>query len=817
MKISSCFINDIASQTGGKIPEYTNNAVVQYLVYDTRSMFVSNGSLFLALKSPKRNGHDYIQEAYNKGIRSFLVDEDFKKPGDDINVIKVDNVLLALQKWASAHRAKIIYPVVAITGSNGKTTLKEWMNTILTPFYSISRSPRSFNSQLGVPLSLLQLEPYNKLAIIEAGISKPGEMDVLGNIIKPDITILTNVEQAHAVNFKSKEEHVAEKLLLAKYSSVLVYCSDDAEIETQASLLPCKKINWGFKSGILKFSEQKDLLILKINDSVTEFDLQVYDKGSVQNLCHAVACTYSLGIEPYKIKNQVKEIAPVEMRFEFKEGVNNCQILNDTYSLDFYSFQLAVEYVCRNAGNLTKTVIVSDFPEINSAKEQFYKQVAEFLNESGINKVIGVGIDIALIRSIFKGEFIHYGTTDELTSKLPLINFKDEIILIKGSRAGKFENIVSFFDLKMHSTYLKVDLAAIQHNLNYYQSLLQPGTKTMVMVKALAYGSGSREISHLLEFNKVDYLAVAYADEGVELRKSGIGLPIIVMNVDKDSFGILLQYDLQPEIYSQAHLEKFVSFLQKRNRGNYPIHLKLDSGMNRLGFKPAQIEKLISSLKQFERVVKIDTMFSHLATADSHYHNSFTEQQIHEFDVMSKKIAESLSYPVLRHILNSPGIERFPQHCFDMVRLGIGLHGIATTEEAQQNLVPVHTLVSCISHVNDLTEGETVGYGRKGEIKGNRKIAVIPIGYADGYFRSFGNGVGKMLINGKLAPVIGNVCMDMTMVDITDIGPTQVGDEVIVFGHELPVTTLAEWINTIPYEILTSVSTRVKRVYVDNV
>lgn len=817
MKISSSFFNDITAQTGGSIYTYSHNAVIQYLVYDTRSLFVSNGSMFIALKSAKRNGHDFISDAYNKGIRNFLVDEDFKIPGDDINVIKVDNVLLALQRWAATHRSKIKYPVVAITGSNGKTTLKEWMNTIMSPFFSVSRSPRSFNSQLGVPLSLLQLEPYNKLAIIEAGISKPGEMDILGKIIKPDITVLTNVEQAHAVNFASKEDHVAEKLLLAKYSSVLVYCSDDAEIEKQASVLSCKKISWGFKTGQLRFYESNDQLILKNNEQEIHYDLQVFDKGSVQNLCHAIVCGMALGIEPHKLKAQIKEIEPVEMRFEFKEGVNNCQILNDTYSLDFYSFQLAVEYVCRNAGNLTKTIILSDFPEINSGKDGFYKQVASFLNSSGINKVIGIGKDIELIGKNFTGELILFTTTDELVLKLPLINFKDEIILIKGSRTSKFEKIVSFFDLKMHSTYLKVDLSAIQHNLNYYQSLVKPGTKTMVMVKALAYGSGSREISHLLEFNKVDYLAVAYADEGVELRKSGIGLPIMVMNADEASFGILLQYELQPEIYSFSQLEKFVSFLQKRNKGHYPVHIKLDSGMNRLGFKSTQLDKLIVVLKEHERLVKIDTIFSHLATADSDYHDSFTLQQINEFDLMSKKILEQINYPVLRHILNSPGIERFPQYAFDMVRLGIGLHGIATTEKAQQELVPVHTLVSCISHINEVNEGETVGYGRKGIVKGKRRIAVVPIGYADGYFRGFSNGVGKMLIHGKLAPVIGNVCMDMTMVDITDIEQTQLNDQVIIFGADLPVTEIATWINTIPYEILTSVSTRVKRVYVDNV
>jgi alanine racemase len=817
MKISSCFINDIASQTGGKIVQYFNNAAVQFLVYDTRSLFASSGSMFIALKSPKRNGHEFIGEAYKKGIRNFLVDEDVVVPGEEVNIIKVNDVLLALQQWSHKHRLKMNYPVVAITGSNGKTTLKEWMNTVLSPFFSISRSPRSFNSQLGVPLSLLQMEPYHKLALIEAGISKPGEMEALGKIIKPDITILTNVEQAHASNFIDKAQHVSEKLKLAETSTLLVYCADDEEIHQQAYNLKCNKLSWGFYQGALRFKTENDQLILTADSKNTVFDLLVYDKGSIQNLCHAIAGSYALGIEPYKLKNGIKEITPVEMRFELKEGVNNCQVLNDTYSLDFYSFQLAVEYVCRNSGNLSRTIIVSDFPEITSGKEQFYKEVGKFLNDSDIDKVIGIGHEIGLLKATYKGDLHVFGSTDEFTQKLPVTQFRDELILIKGSRNSQFEKIVSFFDLKLHSTYLKVDLEAIQHNLNYYQSLVKPGTKIMVMVKALAYGSGSREISNLLEFNKVDYLAVAYADEGVELRKSGIKLPVMVMNADESTFGLLLQYELQPEIYNARQLEQFAHFLQLRNKANYPIHVKLDTGMHRLGFRKNEIGGLIEQLHQYADLFRIESVFSHLATADEDAQNEFTLQQINEFDALSKQITSTVNYPVLRHILNSPGIERFHAHAFDMVRLGIGLHGIAATKEAQQHLTPVHTLVSRISHINELNEGDTVGYGRKGKIAGKQKIAVIPIGYADGYSRSFGNGKGKMLINGKLAPVIGNVCMDMTMVDVTDIEHTQIDDEVIVFGHGLLVTQLAEWIGTIPYEILTSVSTRVKRVYVDNV
>lgn len=817
MKIASFFINDIVAHTGGTLKHYHNNALVQDIVYDTRSFFVPHSALFVALNTGKRNGHTYITEAYRKGIRNFLVDEDITLPGEEVNIIKVPHVLKALQQWAAVHRQSFNSPVVAITGSNGKTTLKEWLNTILSPFYRLVRSPRSFNSQLGVPLSLLQLDNTFKLAIIEVGISKPGEMNALAHMVRPDIAVLTNVEQAHAVNFLDKKQHIAEKLLLARYAQVLIYCADDAEIHEQAGHLPCRKIAWGFYAGDHRFHTDNNRLEYEVRGQKTIFDLKVYDKGSVQNICHAITTSFALGIEPEKIKEGIGETHPVEMRFELKEGVNNCKILNDTYSLDYYSFQLAVEYVGRNAGELKRTVILSDFPEVLSGKGPFYREVGKFLTESGIEKVVGIGENIGLIQGYFKGRFDWYDDVEEFLKQASVNTFSDELILVKGGRESHFEKIVSFFEARRHATYLKVDLAAIQHNLNEYQSMVKPGTRTMVMVKALAYGSGSREISHLLEFNKVDYLAVAYPDEGVELRKSGVRLPIMIMNADEATFNQLSAYNLQPEIFNFHQFHLFLSFLQEQGKNAFPIHLKLDTGMHRLGFGPNEIQELGHLLVQHKKLLKVESIFTHLSSADVPAHDAWTLEQIDLFEKMSQQVMMVLEAPPLRHVLNSPGIERFPQYSFDMVRLGIGLHGIAAETQVQKKLLPVHTLVSRISHIEVLHEGDTVGYGRKGVIKGNRTIAVVPIGYADGYFRWYGNGKGKMLVNGQLAPVVGNVCMDMTMVDITDIPHTQIGDEVIVFGEDLPVTQVATWADTIPYELLTSVSTRVKRIYVDNV
>lgn len=817
MKIASFFINDIVAQTGGSLKHYHNNALVQDIVYDTRSFFVAHSALFIALNTGKRNGHVYISEAYRKGIRNFLVDEDIALPGEEVNIIRVPDVLKALQQWAAAYRKTFTAPVVAITGSNGKTTLKEWLNQLLSPYYRITRSPRSFNSQLGVPLSLLQLEPYTRLAIIEVGISKPGEMEALAKMVKPDIAVLTNVEQAHAVNFENKKQHVAEKLVLAQYASVLVYDADDDEIDTQAQKLPCRKLSWGFRKGQQLFFVQGQQLEYLAQEQKTIFDLNIFDKGSLQNICHAIVTAFALGIEPSKIKNAVEEISPVEMRFELKEGVNNCKILNDTYSLDYYSFQLAVEYVARNAGELKRTIVLSDFPEITQGKEAFYREAGKFLVSSGIDRLIGIGTDIPLVQPFFTGQFEQYNSTEEFLKNASVNQFRDELVLIKGSRLSRFEKIVSFFDARLHATYLKVDLSAIQHNLNAYQSMVKAGTKTMVMVKALAYGSGSREISHLLEFNKVDYLAVAYADEGVELRKSGVRLPVMVMNTDAAAYNLLSTYNLQPEIFNIDQLQSFIAFLKEHTLFGFPVHIKLDTGMHRLGFKENDLEQLCGLLVENKDLLKVESVFTHLSSADVPEQDDYTRMQIVLFEKMSGKITAAIGYQVLRHVLNSPGIERFSEAAFDMVRLGIGLHGIAANAGVQKKLQPVHTLVSKISHIQELHEGDTVGYGRRGVIKGDRRIAVVPIGYADGYFRWYGRGKGKMLVRGKLAPVVGNVCMDMTMIDITDIPQTQLGDEVIVFGENLPVTEVASWAETIPYELLTSVSTRVKRIYVDNV
>lgn len=817
MKIADFSINDVAALSGGKIRHYHNNAVIQQIVYDTRSVFIPSASLFIAINTGKRNGHDFITDAYKKGIRNFIVDQEISFPGNDVNVVLVEDSIKGLQRWASSYREQLKCPLIAITGSNGKTTLKEWLNQVLSSFYVITRSPRSFNSQLGVPLSVLQIEKSTKLAIIEVGISKPGEMDALATIVKPDISILTNVEQAHAVNFESRIQHIREKLKLASASRMIVYCSDDQEIIQNAKPLMVQQMTWGFESGHLKFTLKGNELSVTINNKQITFRVNVYDKGSLQNICHLIAACFSLGIEPEKLSAAISEINSVEMRFELKEGINNCKILNDTYSLDFYSFQLAVEYVTRNAGELSKTVIISDFPEFSGNKESFYRNVGRFLTNSAIQKVIGIGDDIQEIKSEFKGEFIHFNSTQEFIAKVNIQSFTNEMILVKGSRVSHFENIVSFFDLKLHSTYLQVDLAAIQHNLNYYQSLVKPGTKFMVMVKALAYGSGSREISHLLEFNKVDYLAVAYADEGVELRKSGVRLPIMVMNPDEGSFGLLTQYDLQPEVYNFHQFHQLLNFLELHDKNSFSIHIKINTGMHRLGFNPDEIEDLIRLLKEKSNTVKVESVFTHLSSADVLEEDNFTKTQFSVLENSVHDFHEKLGYRPLMHALNSPGIERFSSHAYNMVRLGIGLHGIAATADRQKHLLPVHRLISKVSHINRVKSGDTVGYSRKGKINTDKVLAVIPIGYADGYFRAFGNGVGKVSIHGKLAPVIGNVCMDMIMVDITDIPQTQIDDEVIIFGPELPVTEVASWINTIPYELLTSVSTRVKRVYIDHV
>lgn len=816
MKIAPHFINEIASKTEGRIAQYTNNGFVQFLVFDTRSLFVGESALFIAIKTNKRNGHDFIPEAYAKGIRNFLVDQDIVFNESDVNVIRVDNVMLALHKWAAKHRKTITAPVVAITGSNGKTTLKEWLNILLSDLFTISRSPKSFNSQLGVPLSVLQVEKVHKLALIEVGISMPGEMEPIAQWLKPDITILTNVEKAHAVNFRDKTQHVAEKLKLAEHSSVLVYSSNDPEIQSQALKLKVRKLSWGTHADDMQFQLKGKLLQLHYDKKMTEFNLNFDDPGSIQNCCHAIACTYALGIDPVLIIQNFEQIDPVEMRFELKDAINNCKIINDTYSLDFHSFQLAVEYVARNAGELSKTVILSDFPELNLGKREFYGNVAAVLNDAGVNKFIGIGSDIAIALNLFNGQSVHYSTMEDFLEHNKSFDYNNELILIKGSRTSKFEKLVSFFDLKVHSTYLKVDLSAIQHNLNYYQTLVKPGTKIMVMVKALAYGSGSREISHLLEFNRVDYLAVAYADEGIELRKSGIRLPVMVMNPDKSTFGLLHKYNLEPEVYNFTQLSHLAEFLTAKGISACKIHIKVDTGMNRLGFKTNELEQLILLLRSCKSII-VQSVFTHLSSADVPSEREFTLKQIQAFSQFANQLCSALAIQPLRHILNSPGIENFPEHANDMVRLGIGLHGIGTNQEINSRLQPVHSLITHISHINHLQAGDTVGYSRKGKVNSSKMIAVVPIGYADGYFRSFGNGRGKMLVNGILAPVIGNVCMDMTMLDITDIPQTQIGDRVVVFGESLPVTQVASWADTIPYELLTSVSTRVKRVYIDHV
>ncbi len=816
MKIESYSINEITHSTGGVLIHYYNNSIVQQVIYDSRNLFVGGNSIFIALKTAKRNGHDFIEEAYQKGVRNFLVSEKPNFVLEEANFILVPDTLAALHSWASFHREKLQCPVIAITGSNGKTILKEWLFFLLSPYFRIVRSPRSFNSQIGVPLSLLQVSASDKLAIIEAGISCPGEMKTLEKMIKPDICIITNVLRAHANNFLDREQHINEKLILAKHASTIIYCADDQLLSNQIALLPGQKIHWSSKMADFSFSHETNKLIFYHLGFQTVFPVNVSDSGSIQNLSHAIACSFTLGIQPEKLILRVSEIAPVEMRFEMIEGVNNCKILNDTYSLDYHSFALAVDYVNRNAGELKKTVILSDFPELNLPEKAFYKKVSTLLNDAAIHRVVLITPQTLGLENTYNGKWVYFSDVELFLNSFHELKFENEFILIKGKRNARFEKITEAFELKKHATHLKVDLGAIQFNLNYYQSLLKPRTKTMVMVKALAYGSGSREISHLLQFNKVDYLAVAYADEGADLRRLGVSLPIMVMNCAESDYSQLVKYNLQPEIYNFSILDSILDYLKKQKLQNFAVHLKIDSGMHRLGFLPEQIDELIFKLKKCNYQLQIESVFSHLSGADDPSQDDFTRIQIQSFEGVAEKIKKQLNISPLMHILNSSGIERFPQHAFDMVRLGIGLHGIGVTQKVKNNLITVHEFVSRISHLQKVKKGEHIGYGRKGIAQNDLTVAVIPVGYADGYFRAYGNGVGKVLINQHLAPVIGNVCMDMIMVDVSELF-VNVNDEVLIFGKNLPVTDVASWINTIPYELLTGVSVRVKRVYLENV
>lgn len=795
--------------------------IVRNLITDSRTILSPSDSVFFAIKGERHNGHNFIGDLYEKGIRSFVVSEkeDFSTLYPDGNFIYTDNTLEALQKVAAWHRRNIKNTVAAITGSNGKTIVKEWLFHCLSVNKNVIRSPKSYNSQLGVPLSVWLMQPEHELGIFEAGISMPGEMEKLEKIIHPDIGIFTNIGEAHQENFEDLKHKIKEKLKLFVGSQLLIYCKDHALVENEIkSAFAGKKINlfsWSQK-------EEADLQINNIKVHHTHTDFEAYygnkkypvripftDTASLENAIHVLVFALATNETDDPVLAQFSSLPMVAMRLEIKKGFNNCTLINDSYNSDISSLSIALDALNMQSQHKTKTLILSDILQTGLPEKVLYTKIASLVKEKKIDRFIGIGEGLKANSDIFGISSLFFITTEEFLSGLHNIEFRNEAILIKGSRKFEFEKISAAFEEKKHLTRLEINLNALVDNLNFYRSFLKEGTKIMVMVKALSYGSGSYEISNILQFQRVDYLGVAIADEGADLRKAGIYLPIMVMNPDPVSYGKMITFHLEPELYNFTTLKAFDSMAGSCQENAYPVHIKIDTGMRRLGFSEDEIPSVLEILKN-SRNIKVKSVFSHLAGSDEEIHDAFTKEQISRFEKVCKKMEDALGYTFIRHILNSSGIERFPESQFEMVRLGIGLYGFSSFN--QKKLKNVSTLKSTISQIKKVPANETIGYGRIGKANEDKTIGIVPIGYADGFNRGFSNGKGKILVNGKHAPVIGNICMDMCMVDLEGIKAKE-GDEVIIFGDEYPASVLARQIGTIPYEILTGISTRVKRIY----
>ena len=784
---------------------------VVHLLTDSRKLAPPRNALFFAISGKRHEGHDYISDLIKAGVKQFIVEKPINIEDKNVNVLHVKSSLEALQKIAAYRRSQYKLDVVGITGSNGKTIVKEWLGQLLSPHRSVIKSPGSFNSQIGVPLSIWKIEPEHDIALIEAGISQKHEMQKLEKIIKPTLGIFTNIGSAHDEGFESMEEKVKEKSLLFQQAKTVIYCKDNELID---AVFYDKGFTWGYheasdiKIKNLKKTEGDTQLTITYLNKSYEFRIPVVNRAGIENALHCIAFMLMYQYSARQIQEGLTQLRTVPMRLQLKRGLNNCLLIDDTYNNDPAGLQVALDFLSSQKQRKKKTIILSDLLQTGLKKDHLYKGIMEQLRTAGLHRVITVGPDTS-IHFQHEEHIETFPSTEAFLKDFDFQQFENELVLIKGARTFRFERIVKALEEKIHGTQLEINLEALTHNLNFYLSRLHTNTKMMVMVKAFAYGSGSLEIANLLQHHRIDYLGVAYADEGVALRKNGIEIPIMVMNPSADSFDKLMEFDLEPEIYNLTILKKFIDFIGSKNAN---IHLKINTGMHRLGFNESELDELISLLQK-NKQLKVKSIFSHLAGADDEAHNLFSKKQASVFEQLSERIMKSLQIKALRHLVNSPGIVRFPEYHYDMVRLGIGLYGIETNNQEQEKLEAISSLKTIVSQVNKLKKGETVGYGRKGLVDEDKLVATIAIGYADGFSRAFSNGVGQVFIHGKRAPVIGNVCMDMTMVDVTLIDGVKAGDEVEVFGPNLPITEIAQAIDTIPYEILTNVSQRVKRVY----
>lgn len=794
---------------------------------DSRTVGNGRGVLFFALSGPRHNGHDYIEPLYRKqGVRRFVIAEIRAEYHDlpDASFLEVDDTLLALQRFASYHRQRFDIPIVGVTGSNGKTVVKEWLHDALAPYKRVHHSPKSFNSQVGVALSLLGLMPEYEMGIYEAGISLPNEMAKLQAMIRPTIGIFTNLGHAHQAGFSSLEEKCREKLSLFKECKKLLLCRDQTLVydEARSMLEPLgvQLVTWSQRDA------EADLCVA-LNDCRKEKQYQMHfsasykglaftgqlpgcDSASIENGLHTLLALLELGLTPTQATESLAQLQPLAMRLERRVGANGLALINDSYSNDIESLAVALDFLSQNAGPHEKALILSDIEQSGLPADSLYRLVAEKVKQHTINHFIGVGPELAAHRDLFTNSTFYSSTDDFLAHYNPDM-FENRATLIKGARRYCFEKIGKTLEMRRHRTVMEINLGVLTSNLNYFRTLLPAQTKILVLVKAWAYGCGMVEMAQFLEYHKVDYLGVAFADEGVTLRQAGITTPILVLNPEPESYSLLIANRLEPEIFSMAAAEEFAKVAAATNQINYPIHIKFDTGMHRVGFNAYQINELADRLAE-SPAVRVTSVMTHLCAADAPSEDEFTNGQLSLFDRMADALESRLGYHPLRHALNSAGIERFNAHTYDMVRLGIGLHGFSATRS--EALRPVASLHTFVAQLRQLGAGETVGYGRHGRICVPSRIATIPIGYADGYLRRLGRGVGKVEINGTLCPTIGNICMDTCMVDVTGIEVHE-GDRVTLFGTNPSLLEVSEWLETIPYEVLSTISRRIPRVYVE--
>lgn len=806
----------IQATRNGAIP-----AEIDWLLTDSRSLCYPAKTLFFALKSQRNNGNKYIKELFKKGVRNFVVEE-LPDPSlaQKANFLIVDSTLAALQLLTKKHRQQFETPVIGIAGSNGKTIVKEWLYQLLYESKHITRSPRSYNSQIGVPLSVWHMDEDTELSIFEAGISQVGEMNVLEEIIKPTIGIFTNLSGAHQENFSSLQQKCLEKLLLFKDCDTIIYNGDNELISDciAKSLFSSREIAWSTEDTekplyiqSIEKKEESTLIQYRYLQLDYSYEIPFIDDASIENSIHCLAVCLYLMVRPEIIAERMAHLEQITMRMEVKEGKNGCTLINDTYNSDLVSLDIALDFLYRRAlsNKLKPTLIISDLFETGQSSQLLYKEVAQYAHLRGVECLIGIGKEISENKRSFSMESYFFPNTESFLASDLCKTLSNQIILIKGAHNSHFEQITEQLELKVHETILSIDLDAVVKNLNHYRGMLQPKTDVICMVKASAYGAGPYEVAKTLQEEQVNVLAVAVADEGVELRNAGITCPIIIMNPELSAFNTMFKHQLEPEIYSFYLLKAFIKAANKSGITNFPVHIKLDTGMHRLGFSLDEIPKLIQLLSTQSSVFPL-SIFSHFAGSDNPALDTYTRGQIACFEKGSTMIQNAFRFQIKRHICNTAGIERFPEAHYDAVRIGIGLYGIdPITNKTLNNVL---TLETTILEIKNLTAEETVGYGREGVLQKDSRIAAIPIGYADGLNRHLGNRKGYCLVNGREAPYVGNICMDVCMIDVTDIDCKE-GDRAIIFGEQLPVSKLSNWLTTIPYEIFTNISRRVKRIY----